>query len=89
MLVVATEPPKDLSPDFTADTFTNHVVANLNKMLLEAASKDSADATRLEGIGPRPAKETIIPIRSLSTLLLQSSIWSGAESISIFAEGLE
>lgn len=66
VLVVTADFPKDLSTNFTSDTLTNHVVANLQKILLQAEAEDLGEATRLEGLGPRPAKETIIPIRALS-----------------------
>jgi tetratricopeptide (TPR) repeat protein len=44
----------------------DHVVANLHKMIQHAESKDVGNEALLDGLGPRPAKEPVIPIRALA-----------------------
>jgi tetratricopeptide (TPR) repeat protein len=66
VLVTTAEFPKELPTNFTSETLTNHVVANLQKMIQQAQTKDAGNDARLDGLGPKPAKETIIPIRALT-----------------------
>lgn len=66
VLVTTAEFPKGLSTSFTSETLTDHIVANLQKMIKQAESKDAGNEALLDGLGPRPAKETVIPIRALA-----------------------
>src|ERR1043166_1508126 len=54
VLVTTAEVPKGLSTSFTSETFTDHVVANLQKMIQQAESKDVVNEALLDGLGPRP-----------------------------------
>ncbi len=65
IIVTTAEFPKGLATSFTPDHLTDYSVAYLQRMINEADSQEVADATLLEGLGPRPAKQTIIP-RALS-----------------------
>jgi len=66
VLVTTAEFPKGLSTSFTSETLMDHVVANLHKMIQHAESKDVGNEALLDGLGPRPAKEPVIPIRALA-----------------------
>jgi len=65
IIVTTAEFPSGLSTSFTPDHLTDHSVAYLQRMINEAESGEVSDPTFLEGLGPRPAKQTIIP-RALS-----------------------
>lgn len=66
VLVTTAEFPKGVSTSFTSETLTDHIVAKLQKMIQQAESKDVGNEALLDGLGPRPAKETVIPIRALA-----------------------
>ena len=66
IVVTAADFPAGLSTNFTADNFTDHVVARLQKMTELADSSDVDDMARQEGLGPRAVRQTLIPIRALS-----------------------
>lgn len=66
IVVTTTDFPAGLSPNFTLSNFSDQVVSQLQKMIEVADSKDMADTVRLEGLGSRAVKQTLIPIRALS-----------------------
>lgn len=66
VIVTTADFPTGISTSFTLDHLTDHVVARLQKMIDRADSSDVADTTRLEGLGSRVVKQTLIPIRAIS-----------------------
>jgi tetratricopeptide (TPR) repeat protein len=64
VLVDTTDFPAGFTPVFTLDNFTDHVAAQLQKMITLADS--SGDMKEPDGLGPRSIKEKIFPVRSLS-----------------------
>jgi len=66
VIVTTGEFPDGLSTKVTPKNLTDQVEANLRRIIEEANSADVKDIARQEGFGPRPAKQTIIPIRALS-----------------------
>ena len=58
--------PSGLSANFTPNALMDHVVSHLQEMISIADSPEVKDMARQEGLGPRPVRQTVIPIRSLS-----------------------
>jgi tetratricopeptide (TPR) repeat protein len=64
ILVTTSEFPPGLATNFNNNTLTNHVEAQLKKIIGIADSGGAEETYRLEGIGPRAVKQTLIPIRA-------------------------
>ncbi|MDX6557235.1 MAG: hypothetical protein QOF72_284 [Blastocatellia bacterium] len=64
VLVDTTDFPAGFNPIFTLNNFTDHVAAQLQKMITLADS--SGDPKEPERLGPRSIKEKTFPVRSLS-----------------------
>jgi tetratricopeptide (TPR) repeat protein len=67
ILVTTADLPAGLSPNFTMASLTDHVMAHLQKIVDVAGSNVINDIGRQEGLGPRSVKQTLIPIRALSS----------------------
>jgi superkiller protein 3 len=66
IIVTTTDFPTGLSTSFTADNLTNHVIARLQEMIRQADANDATGTSLLQGLGPRPTRQTTIPLRALS-----------------------
>jgi tetratricopeptide (TPR) repeat protein len=67
IVVSADDSATGLSTSPTPDALINHVVAHLQQMILVADSSDITSIARQEGLGPRSVRETVVPIRALSS----------------------
>ncbi len=66
IIVTTAEFPSGLSTSFTADSLTTQIVSRLEALIRQADADDGANESLLQGLGPRPARQTTIPIRALS-----------------------
>lgn len=67
IVVSADDSPTGLPTSPTPNALIDHVVAHLQQVISVADSGDTTNIARQEGLGPRSVRETVVPIRALST----------------------
>jgi tetratricopeptide (TPR) repeat protein len=66
IIVSAQDFPAGLRPGFTPDALMNAVVGRLQEISAVADSSNVSALARQQGLGPRPVKQPVIPVRALS-----------------------